>query len=87
MIGKEEIELLKRNLLFFQANCKKQLAGKQEDYDNSEKVIRIIEELIEQGRIHDPMGIEAVYYYCMDKMKQESTRLNDYAKEIIDFIS
>jgi len=87
MIKNDDLELLRRNLLFFRANCKKKLEGDPVKQSHSERVFDVIEGLVEKGRIADMLGVEAVYYYCMDKMKEESSKLDQYANEIIAFIS
>jgi hypothetical protein len=81
-----EIELLKRNLFFIRANQKRELEHDPVQYGYCEKVIEKISTLIESGKIKDIMGIEATYYYCMDKMNQESSKLDEYVSEITDFI-
>lgn len=87
MMKNDNLELLKRNLLFFRASCNRKLEGDEVKFAQSERVIGTIEDLIKTGKISDMLGVEAVYYYCMDKMKEESSKLDEYAREIIEFIN
>ncbi len=86
-MNNEEKELLKRNMLFFQLKQKKDLEYDPVLLDHSEKVFEKIETLISKEKIRDIMSVEAIYCYCMEKMKHESGNLNDYTREIVDFIN
>lgn len=50
-------------------------------------VISKIKELIEEGEISSYMTLESVYNYLEEKLGEDVTKADSYAKEIISFLN
>ena len=46
-----------------------------------------VKELIENGKISDYMALESVYSFLGEKIDQDDSQVDSYAKEIISFLN
>ena len=87
-MNKEDKILLIRNLLFFEESKNKLLINQPEKLSYSKQVVNKIKAMIEAEEIHNMLGIEVVYDYCMEKMeKEDNPQVDIYASEIKNFMS
>ena len=83
----EDKVLLIRNLLFFEESKNKLLINQPDKLSNSKQVVQKIRTMIEAEEIHNMLGIEVVYDYCMEKAeKEDNPKIDTYASEIKNFM-
>ena len=83
----EEKELLIRNLLFFRSRKHKEFAGDDLTSRKSEEILNTIELMIREGKIKNFLSLESVYCYCMEQWETEPSKLDKYAREIVEFLN
>lgn len=63
-----------------------QLAAEPSRLQHHDRIISKIKELVRGKEIASILAVESAYNFLMEKMQTDNTKLENYAKEIKDFI-
>ena len=56
-------------------------------FEESNLVIEKLKSLVDQGGLKTFLGVDAAYYFLIEKVKIDSENLDQYAEEIRDFVN
>jgi len=78
---------IKKELLIARLNYLDELSNKPGTKATNPVIIAKVKELIEKGEIMDYMALESVFSFLVEKLDQDVSQADIYAKEIISFLN